>query len=1085
MSNFSFLKTSFPDLEKLGQLAERNVHSDPQTTLSKLRLLCEQVVLIICQIESIAADQSKQVDRLNTLFNEGVLPDRIATHFHSIRIAGNKAIHQNYDSVEEAINRLRQARNVCIWFVRTYGDIADSDLAIEEFVFPVEETIPKATLEALENEIQQLNEDKKALLQQLIQKRAAESKADKNSRIRSAKKYADELDISEEEARILIDEKLIQVGWDIIPYAADLDLSLLNHHAVEEYPTDSGPVDYIFVVEGQILGLLEAKRPSTNVENVLDQQSKRYSKTIQSDLGNWNGYKVPYLFASNSEQIYYLDVRSSTNLPRELFSYHSPSALKERYERDEFYADEWLTNTPIQHSWIRPYQSAAIKAVEEAIIGGRSRMMLAMATGTGKTFTASNLIYRMLKSKKVNRILFLVDRRSLAAQTVREFASFDTPDNNKLHKEYEIYSQKFRKSDFEDEPYSPEVLPNEYLTNPDGSKTFIYVSTIQRMAYNLYGKKGHFGNENGDEEEEDVETIVDIPIHAFDLIIADECHRGYTSRETNLWRNVLNHFDALKIGMTATPAAHTIAFFNDPIFEYSFDQAVLENFLVDYDPIPIYSKVKINGTFLKEGELIGDIDTDTGREELHKLEAERDFNASDIEVSITAPDTNKKILLELKKHCDAFEKKYERFPKTLIFAVNDVPHVSHADEIVKQATEIFGKGHDFVKKITGNKNVDRPLQLIKEFRNRPEPGIVVTVDMLSTGVDIPKLEFIVFLRPVKSRILWEQMLGRGTRKMDAIGKDRFYVFDCFGGGLFEYFKNASAMSGKVLPNVVPLKEIIERIYNKQDLDYNVKRLIKRLRRVQKRMTGAAAEDFERFIPDGDIGKFADALPKRIDNDFIATLKILRNEDFQYLLLNYKRPKKSFLKAYEVVDEVHSEQLFKKVGERDHMKPEDYLAQFKQYVQDNQEQIEALKIILERPSGWNTNVMEELLKKLKEGGFVPAALRDVHKIVHDKEMVDLISMIKHAINEEEVLLSREERVDRGMNRVFVGMELTEDQKKWVEYIRAHLKANLTIDKEDFSYAPVFESRGGWSKFKKLFGKDEGEKIISDLNRAIAA
>ncbi len=1083
MGNFFFITDYYPDLAKLGHLAERNLHEDPQTTIAKLRLMSERIADNVCQIESVKVYSDKQIDKLTALQKDGCIPQRVLDHFHSIRISGNRAIHAGAGNSEEALLRLKQARNICIWFVQTYED---GSFEPNEFVKPAPTLSLDETNSALEEEIEKLRAENEVLLKQKQKEVSEETSGVKEKRRKRSKAASDRLDISEAEARLIIDESLREQGWKIIYHQPGMDTSFLQNHAVEEFSTESGPVDYALFVEGKLLGMLEAKKPATNPKNVLDQQTKRYSKDAFEGAGNWQGYKVPFLYASNSEQIFHIDIRNTGNTDREIFGYHSPAALKEKFERDDAFAAQWLVNHGVQHPWTRDYQARAIKEVESNIIDGKHKMMLAMATGTGKTFTACNLIYRLLKSKKAKRILFLVDRKSLAAQTVRDFSSLETPGGNKLHQEYEIYSQKFQRKEFENEGFDNKVLPNEYLTDPDESKTFMYVSTIQRMAYNLYGKGAKFGGDTGDNEEEDegFEEAISIPIHAFDVIIADECHRGYTSSETNLWRNVLNHFDAIKVGLTATPAAHTIAFFGYPVYEYPFEQAVLDGWLADYDPIPIHSKVKIEGAFLKEGEMVGNIDSKSGQEEIHYLEAEKEYNSSDIEVKITVPDTNRKILLELKKHCEEFEAEYDRFPKTLIFAVNDIPHTSHADEVVKQVEEIFGRGSDFVKKITGNKNVDRPLQRIKEFRNRPEPKIAVSVDMLSTGVDIPALEFIVFLRPVKSRILWEQMLGRGTRRCEAINKDRFYVFDCFGGQLFRYFKNASKMSEKIKPDSVSLKEVIDRIYRNEERDYNVKRLIKRLRRIEKAMSGEAIEQFKPFIPNGDIGAFASHLSHKIKSEFVKTIELLRNEAFQEALLNYKRARKAFVKAYEVQDEVSSERLFKDPGSNDHLKPEDYMAQFKQYVADNKREIEGLKIILESPSAWNTKALQELRKSLGTNGFPVSSLKELHKIVYDKELVDIISMVKHAVNEEEPLLSVSERVDRGVNRVFIGMELTEDQEKWVEYIREHLKENLTIDKDDFRDLPVFEAHGGWSRFKKLFGS-QCTTIISELNRAIAA
>src|SRR5437667_612618 len=302
----------------------------------------------------------------------------------------------------------------------------------------------------------------------------------------------------------------------------------------------------------------------------------------------------------------------------------------------------------------------------------------------------------------------------------------------------------------------------------------------------------------------------------------------------SVWRETLNHFDAIKIGLTATPAAHTTALFGSPVFRYTVEQAILDGFLVDYEPVAIKSNVRMNGVFLKEGETVERVDTDTGQKALDQLEDAREHPAADIERAITVPDSNRKIIEEVAKYAYDHEAATGRVPKILIFAVNDIPHTSHADQLVKICRDVFNQGDDFVKKITGNPNVDRPLQRIREFRNRPNPKVVVTVDMLSTGVDIPALEFIVFLRPVKSRILWEQMLGRGTRLCPDINKSNFTIFDCFGGSLIEYFKDASAFKIDPLQKeAIPLERVIDNIWNNVDRDYNLRVLTRRLRRIDK------------------------------------------------------------------------------------------------------------------------------------------------------------------------------------------------------------------------------------------------------------
>jgi len=663
--------------------------------------------------------------------------------------------------------------------------------------------------------------------------------------------------------KIRIDQQLKASGWILVTYSEGMDLTSLTNHAIEEIQTENGPADYALVVYGKLLGVVEAKKLEVGAQNVLE-QAKRYSKGASKTIGEWNQYRVPFLYSSNGELIYYLDTRDSKNLSRQIYAFHTPEAMETLFNSKRETALQWLKDKPINTPGLRPYQKDAIQAFENNLEDGKRLMLLAMATGTGKTFTTVNLVYRMLASGYAKRILFLVDRKSLAAQAVTAFASFDTPRNIKFKDEYELYSQRFRKEDFEGEAYDPTVLPNSYLTNPDGTKTFLYVCTIQRMAINLYGKMGAFGEDEESRDEE--EETLSIPSHAFDLIIADECHRGYTSKETNVWRNVLNHFDAVKVGLTATPASHTVAYFGKPIYNYPLQTAIDEGYLVDYDAVAINSEVLMNGAFLKEGEQVGMIDTETGREQIDQLEDEREFTSTEIEEKITAPDTNQKIIEELKKYADEFEKEKGRFPKTLIFASNDIPMISHADRLVSICKSVFNRGDDFVAKITGSPTVDRPLKKIKEFRNRPNPKIVVTVDMLSTGVDIPSLEYIVFLRPIKSRILWEQMLGRGTRKCDDIGKTHFVIFDCFNGTLIKYFKDAS-YNFKIDPpgtDTITIKELIEKIYNNDDRKSNAKRLSKRLHRIEKDMSGNARDKFKTYIPDGDMGKFAEQISKFFD-----------------------------------------------------------------------------------------------------------------------------------------------------------------------------------------------------------------------------
>jgi type I restriction enzyme, R subunit len=602
------------------------------------------------------------------------------------------------------------------------------------------------------------------------------------------------------------------------------------------------------------------------------------------------------------------------------------------------------------------------------------------------------------------------------------------------------------------------------------------------MTINLFGRDAIF--EAGDEGLDEDAAKIDIPIHAFDLVIADECHRGYTASEVAIWRKTLDHFDAIKIGLTATPAAHTSAFFKEIVYRYEYERAVREGHLVDYDVVAVRSDVRVNGVFLKEGEHVAVVNPESGSQQLDLLEDERQFDSTKVEREITSPDSNKRILEEVRKWAEGHEKQYGRFPKTLIFAVNDLPHTSHADQLVEIGRDVFGRGDAFVQKITGR--VDRPLQWIRAFRNRPEPSVVVTVDLLTTGVDIPDLEGIVFLRAVKSRILFEQMLGRGTRKgYQFPDKSHFVVFDCFDGTLLDYFKTATAITAEPPERETrTIAEIIEDIWNNRDLDYNVRRLVKRLQRIDKEMSGEAREMFAAYIPQGDVAKYASNLPSKLRADFTGSMSLLRDKSFQDLLVNYPRRQRTFLIAHDHVDTVSSSWLVRGSDGKEY-KPDDYLSAFAQFVRENPARIEAILILLSRPRDWSTKALTELQQKLALAPqrFTLDHLRKAHELHYHKALVDLISMVKHAANEQQPLYTAAQRVQLAVAKISSGKNFTQEQLQWLDRIEAHLAETLTLEKDDFDSFPVFTNAGGWGRANRTFDGKLPE-IVTKLNEAIA-
>lgn len=875
----------------------------------------------------------------------------------------------------------------------------------------------------------------------------------------------------EQRTRRLIDASLIASGWEpIVPHNG----VSFSHHAlaaIEEYPTASGPSDYLLVHDHQPLAPVEAKKEETPAQNVLG-QAQRYSQGIAESPFAYDQYRTPFAYSSNGNQIWFRDLRDPYSRSRIVKRFHTPDALREMLTRDTEGALNWLSTVSPVYDRLRPYQIEAIRAVEAAIAEGRRKMLVAMATGTGKTYTAVALIHRLMKSGLARRVLFLVDRRALAAQTRLSFATFEPEPGLKFDKTYEVYSQHFRQEDLEEGSFDPKILPTSYLTNPDLSQSYVYVSTIQRMSINLLGPS----NESNLAEEGDARKL-DIPIHAFDLIIADECHRGYTGSEVGRWRETLDHFDGIKVGLTATPAKHTLAFFDHMLYSYGYQRAVSEGYLVDYDAVTVTSQVAMQGAFLKEGEIVQLQDRETGQIRFENLEDQRELAATELAREWTSLDHNARIVGEIAHYLREWEADYGRFPKTLIFAANDLAHTSHADRLVNLLRDEFGRGDDFVKKITGSADVDRPLQRIREFRNRPNPAIVVTVDMLSTGVDVPALEVIVFLRPIQSRILFEQMLGRGTRLCTDINKTHFLVLDA--GGVLAYFAQASEMN-----DVPPTKEsrsaadVINDLYNNRDRDYNTRALVKRLHRMARSITAEGRRIFERWIPDGDISHFATHLPDRLDDEWAATMNILRNADFQHWLEHYPRAKSAFL-ITDTEDVVTSGYVIRLSDGRT-MRPDDYLQMFERFVRENPEDIEAIRVLLERPSDWHTDTLYDLRRKLQSRpeNFSEANLRRAYQY----ELADIISIIKHA-GKGEPLLTAEERVNRAIINLHTQLTFTPEQVQWLELIRSHLIANLAIDREDFDL-PLFEQAGAnWNRVNRIF---DGllDQVISRINEAIA-
>ncbi len=890
--------------------------------------------------------------------------------------------------------------------------------------------------------------------------------------------------ISEYETRKrLIDKKLEHAGWGRI---TDYDENIVYiDETVIEYWTGKGPVDYALFHDSKPLALVEAKRLSVGPQNVL-KQAQRYARGLPTTWWEFVEYRVPFIYSTNGEVIWFQDLRNPNSRSRKVKQFHTPQALLEMLTRGDAEACTWLEDNPkVGKERLRYYQSDAVEAIEKELCKGKRKMMVAMATGTGKTFTAISLLYRLMKSGYAKRILFLVDRRALAAQAASSMSVFEPEPGLKFDKIYEVYSQKFKRGEIDETKFDISVLPKKYLAEPDPNHTFAYVCTIQRMRINLFGLPQDESKTGDVEKEEDADQI-DIPIHASDLIIADECHRGYTTAETGKWREVLEHFDAVQIGLTATPALHSLAHFRDVVYRYTYEKAVSDQYLVDYDAVRISSDIRMNGVFLKKDEGVTLIDSDTGVRTYDQLEDERNFKVTQVERDVTAPDSNKKIVEEFAKYALEQEKQLGRFPKTLVFAVNDIEHRSHCDQLISLLREKFDRGDAFVEKITGSPSVDKPLQLIRMFRNRPKPGIVVSVDMLSTGVDIPALENILFVRPVKSRILFEQMMGRGTRLCNDLLplKDHFTVYDAV--GLIDYM-NASAFTEN--PPSKPSRtfgQIVQDVLNNKDREYNIRLLQKRLLRVAKNITLEGREILKPWIPEGDVGKYSSELPDKLLTDFVETARILSDSQFQEAIEEYERNPKIFIEAPEAIDTVTSEYLFKTTDGRT-LKPDEYLKLFDDYVTNNPDQVTAIEILLNRPKEFNTAHLSELRKVLESQPerFTAKSLSQARRLrqPYVKELADIISLFREAVLEDDS--TPDERAYQAIKtiREQLGDKLTEEQEKWLDTIRQYLPTRLFISREDFRYPPLSRT-GSWNLADRAFD-GKLEDVLLQINEVMIA
>lgn len=588
----------------------------------------------------------------------------------------------------------------------------------------------------------------------------------------------------EEKARKQIDAQLEAAGWNV-QSRDELNLFASLGVAVRELQSQGGPADYVLFVQGKAAGIVEAKKEGETLSHVAE-QSARYSHAKKWIPQRWAD-PLPFTYESTGIETNFRDQRDPDSRSRPVFAFHRPEHLLEQLQQADTLRDR-LKFLPFRHPLIaeplRDCQVDAIHGLEVSLGENRPRSLIQMATGSGKTYTAVTQTYRLIKHAGARRILFLVDRGNLGRQTVKEFQNFTTPDDGRK---------------FTD-------LYNVQMLGPAGIDPVckVTVSTIQRLYSQLVGREldeeidEHSGFESdvtkGRKEPLPVSYNPAIPIETFDFIIVDECHRSIY----NLWRQVLDYFDAFLIGLTATPSKATLGFFNrNLVTEYPHVQAVADGVNVGYDIYRIKTRITGDGTRLDAGFDYQKRDRLTREKRWAVQDEDETVAKTQLDRSVVVPDQIRTVIKTFREKLftDLFPDRPARaeslgleapwVPKTLIFAKDD----NHAEDIVTHVREEFGKGNDFCKKVTYKAGA-KPEEIIKAFRTAPEFRIAVTVDMIATGTDIKPLECLLFLRDVRSQLYFEQMKGRGTRTIDptdlatvtpdAGSKSRFVLVDAVG-----------------------------------------------------------------------------------------------------------------------------------------------------------------------------------------------------------------------------------------------------------------------------------------------------------------
>jgi type I restriction enzyme R subunit len=906
----------------------------------------------------------------------------------------------------------------------------------------------------------------------------------------------------EQEAQRLIDDMLVRAGW-IIQNPDEMNLYAGLGVAIREfYIKDTGEADYLLFVEQKAVGVLEAKRMGMTLSGVAE-QSANYAAGLPANIPRFGGETLPFLYQSTGVETTFRDERDPEPRSRKVFHFHKPETLAEWAKQTQSLRARLRQMPPLPTENLWGAQIEAITGLEQSFSDDRPRSLIQMATGSGKTFTAVNFVYRLIKHAGARRVLFLIDRNNLGKQAKTEFDNFVTPDDGR--KFSELYNLQHLQS------------------NALDSVSKVHITTIQRL-YSML--KGETEYDPANEEEslfqsaaqlakEDPKTVFynpAFPIDYYDFIIIDECHRSIYK----VWREALEYFDAHMIGLTATPNNLTFGFFNrNLVMEYPRQRAVADGVNVDGQVYRIRTRITEEGSTVEAGHVVGRRNRQTRRERWESLDADLEYEATALDRDVVSPDQIRTVIRTFRDRLftEIFPGR-EHVPKTLIFAKDD----NHAEEIVRIVREEFGKGDEFCKKITYKVSGVSTDVLIRELRIEFNPRIAVTVDMIATGTDVRPLEILLFMRNVKSAGLFEQMIGRGTRVMkptelkgvtpDAAAKTHFVIVDAV--GVVEQEKmDTGTLERKPGASLASLLDATR--FGLLDED-SLSALASRLARMERQLD---SKQRARVQQTGglSIGELIHGLLDAIDPDNIqqraqadgtsekdaqealtraALMPLASQPELRTLLAEIHREQEQTIDVVSL-DEVLEAGFDAAATDRARQMVES----FRQYIEEHKDEITALQILLGQPRTRQRLSFEEVRDlaqqlELPPNSWTTAGLwrayaqleRDrVRGVNAPRVLSDVVSLVRHAIELDDELAPYPEVVNRRYQDWLIaqqsdGKTFTSDQLWWLDRVAEHIGVNTEIRLEDLNTGQ-FGQRGGQVRAQNLFG-GELAPLLNSLN-----